>query len=116
MPTYQYACRSCGHRFDTVQGFSEETLRTCPACHQDELRKLFGNVGVVFKGSGFYRNDSRSAAKSNSMSASSPTAEGAKSGAKAEGSKPAEGKTEGSKPAPATQSAAPAKQTTASSA
>lgn len=59
MPTYQYACRSCGHRFDAVQGFDEASLTTCPACHREELRKLFGNVGVVFKGSGFYRTDSR---------------------------------------------------------
>jgi putative FmdB family regulatory protein len=60
MPTYQYACRSCGHRFDVVQGFDESALTTCPDCGEEQLRKLFGNVGVVFKGSGFYRNDSRS--------------------------------------------------------
>ena len=60
MPTYQYACRSCDHRFEVVQGFDEAALTTCPACQQEQLRKLFGNVGVVFKGSGFYRNDSRS--------------------------------------------------------
>ena len=60
MPTYQYACRSCNHRFDVVQGFDESALTTCPDCGEEQLRKLFGNVGVVFKGSGFYRNDSRS--------------------------------------------------------
>jgi putative FmdB family regulatory protein len=64
MPTYQYACRSCDHRFEVVQGFDESALATCPACEQDQLRKLFGNVGVVFKGSGFYRNDSRSGGRS----------------------------------------------------
>ncbi len=68
MPTYQYACRACEHRFETTQGFSEDALTTCPQCEQDALRKLFGNVGVVFKGSGFYRNDSRAAAKSGGSS------------------------------------------------
>jgi putative FmdB family regulatory protein len=74
MPTYQYACRSCGHRFDAVQGFDEASLTTCPACHREELRKLFGNVGVVFKGSGFYRTDSRNSKTStNTGSASGST-------------------------------------------
>lgn len=68
MPTYQYACRACEHRFETTQGFSEDALTTCPQCDQVALRKLFGNVGVVFKGSGFYRNDSRAAAKSGGSS------------------------------------------------
>lgn len=73
MPTYQYACRSCAHRFDAVQGFHEDALTTCPECAQDNLRKLFGNVGVVFKGSGFYRNDSRSEAKSGAANRTKPT-------------------------------------------
>lgn len=59
MPTYQYACNRCGHRFDIVQGFHDDALQVCPDCGESALRKLFGNVGVVFKGSGFYRNDSR---------------------------------------------------------
>ena len=63
MPTYSYACTECGNRFDQVQAFSDDALTTCPQC-SGRLRKLFGNVGVVFKGSGFYRNDSREAAKS----------------------------------------------------
>lgn len=58
MPTYSYACTECGNRFDEVQAFSDDALTTCPQC-SGRLRKLFGNVGVVFKGSGFYRNDSR---------------------------------------------------------
>lgn len=61
MPTYAYACTECGHEFDAVQSFSEDSLTTCPAC-QGRLRKKFGAVGVVFKGSGFYRNDSRNGA------------------------------------------------------
>ena len=58
MPTYSYACTECGDRFDAVQAFSDSALTTCPKCN-GRLRKLFGNVGVVFKGSGFYRTDSR---------------------------------------------------------
>ena len=63
MPTYSYACTECGNRFDAVQAFSDDALTTCPECN-GRLRKLFGNVGVVFKGSGFYRTDSRESAKS----------------------------------------------------
>ncbi|RYC05774.1 FmdB family zinc ribbon protein [Nocardioides zhouii] len=58
MPTYQYACTECGHEFEQFQSFSEDTLTTCPVC-EGKLRKLFNAVGVVFKGSGFYRTDSR---------------------------------------------------------
>ena len=65
MPTYSYACTECDDRFDAVQAFSEDALTTCEKC-SGRLRKLFGSVGVVFKGSGFYRNDSRESAKSSS--------------------------------------------------
>ena len=58
MPTYSYACTQCGHRFDAQQAFTDTALTECPEC-EGRLRKLFGNVGVVFKGSGFYRNDAR---------------------------------------------------------
>lgn len=61
MPTYQYACTACAHQFDAVQSFADDPLTECPVC-AGRLRKLFGSVGVVFKGSGFYRNDSRAAA------------------------------------------------------
>jgi putative FmdB family regulatory protein len=63
VPTYTYACTECGNRFDAVQAFSDDALTTCPQC-SGRLRKLFNSVGVVFKGSGFYRTDSREAAKS----------------------------------------------------
>jgi putative FmdB family regulatory protein len=61
MPTYQYACTNpqCGNRFELVQSFSDPSISACPACQQP-VRKVYGSVGVVFKGSGFYRNDSRS--------------------------------------------------------
>jgi putative FmdB family regulatory protein len=70
VPTYSYACTECGDRFDAVQAFSDSALTTCAKCN-GRLRKLFGNVGVVFKGSGFYRNDSRDSAKSSATSSSS---------------------------------------------
>ncbi|TLM85521.1 FmdB family transcriptional regulator [Pseudarthrobacter sp. NamE2] len=58
MPTYAYACKDCGHAFDIVQSFTDSSLTSCPEC-QGALRKKFNSVGVVFKGSGFYRTDSR---------------------------------------------------------
>ena len=58
MPTYQYACTECGHSFEQFQSFSDDALTQCPEC-DGRLRKLFNAVGVVFKGSGFYRTDSR---------------------------------------------------------
>jgi putative FmdB family regulatory protein len=61
VPTYQYACTACDHRFDAVQSFSDPSLTTCPAC-SGKLRKIFSSVGIVFKGSGFYRTDSRAGA------------------------------------------------------
>ena len=60
MPTYQYACTECEHSFEQFQAFSDDALTVCPQC-QGRLRKVFNAVGVVFKGSGFYRTDSRSA-------------------------------------------------------
>ncbi|MGI5503107.1 FmdB family zinc ribbon protein [Lentzea sp. CA-135723] len=70
MPTYQYACTACEHRFEAVQSFSDASLTECPEC-SGKLRKLFGAVGVVFKGSGFYRTDSRSGSSKSTSSSSS---------------------------------------------
>jgi len=58
MPTYEYSCKSCGEHLEVVQSFKDEALTECPNCGGD-LRKVFGSIGIVFKGSGFYRNDSR---------------------------------------------------------
>ncbi len=63
MPTYQYACTECSHSFEQFQSFSDDALTVCPEC-SGRLRKVFNAVGVVFKGSGFYRNDSRSTSSS----------------------------------------------------
>ncbi|WP_030260024.1 MULTISPECIES: FmdB family zinc ribbon protein [Streptomyces] len=72
MPTYQYQCTECGNGLEAVQKFTDEALTTCPDC-QGRLRKVFSAVGVVFKGSGFYRTDSRSSSSSSVGSGSSST-------------------------------------------
>jgi putative FmdB family regulatory protein len=68
VPTYSYACTECDNRFDAVQAFSDDALTECPKCH-GRLRKLFGSVGVVFKGSGFYRTDNRDSKSSSTAAA-----------------------------------------------
>lgn len=65
MPTYSYACKQCGHRFDTVQSFADAALTECPECG-GEVRKQYGSIGVTFNGSGFYRTDSRSSSSGGS--------------------------------------------------
>jgi putative FmdB family regulatory protein len=87
MPTYEYACKSCGQHLEVVQSFKDDPLKTCAACG-GPLRKVFGSIGIAFKGSGFYRNDSRPAASSSgktgaasSDKASSEKAEKAESAA-----------------------------------
>ncbi len=65
MPTYQYACSACNHEFEQFQAFSDDSLTTCPEC-QGELRKIYTAVGVVFKGSGFYKTDSKSSSSGSS--------------------------------------------------
>ncbi|WP_405018939.1 FmdB family transcriptional regulator [Kitasatospora sp. NBC_00070] len=72
MPTYQYQCTECGTGLEAVQKFSDDALTTCPEC-QGRLRKVFSAVGVVFKGSGFYRTDSRSSSSSSVSSSTSST-------------------------------------------
>ena len=84
MPTYQYACTECSHAFEQFQSFSDDALTECPQC-EGKLRKLFNAVGVVFKGSGFYRTDSRSGSGSSSSgsSSSSPDSGSSSSGSTA---------------------------------
>jgi putative FmdB family regulatory protein len=78
VPTYSYACTECGNRFDAVQSFTDAALTTCSEC-SGRLRKLFGNVGVVFKGSGFYRTDSRESGKTAAKSSSNGSASSSES-------------------------------------
>jgi putative FmdB family regulatory protein len=75
VPTYQYACTECDHAFEQFQSFSEDSLTVCPRC-EGRLRKVFNAVGVVFKGSGFYRTDNRADAKSSSTAATTGTSPG----------------------------------------
>jgi putative FmdB family regulatory protein len=83
VPTYSYACTECGNRFDAVQAFTDDSLTTCTKC-EGKLRKLFNSVGVVFKGSGFYRTDSREAAKSASTGSAKSSANGSEKSASSE--------------------------------
>ena len=86
MPTYAYACTECEHSFDIHQSFSEDSLTICPEC-EGRLRKVFGNLGVTFSGSGFYRTDSRSGSSSSGSSSGSGGAGGGASGASSASSK-----------------------------
>lgn len=69
MPTYQYQCTECGEGLEAVQKFTDDALTECPSC-QGRLKKVFSAVGIVFKGSGFYRNDSRGSSSSSSPASS----------------------------------------------
>ncbi|XUL99694.1 FmdB family zinc ribbon protein [Streptomyces venezuelae ATCC 10712] len=69
MPTYQYQCTECGEGLEAVQKFTDDALTECPSCN-GRLKKVFSAVGIVFKGSGFYRNDSRGSSSSSSPAAS----------------------------------------------
>ncbi|MBQ0879919.1 FmdB family zinc ribbon protein [Streptomyces rochei] len=70
MPTYQYQCTECGEGLEAVQKFTDDALTECPNC-QGRLKKVFSAVGIVFKGSGFYRNDSRGSSSSSTPASSS---------------------------------------------
>ncbi|MFF8832533.1 FmdB family zinc ribbon protein [Streptomyces sp. NPDC015131] len=103
MPTYQYQCTECGEGLEAVQKFTDDALTECPSC-QGRLKKVFSAVGIVFKGSGFYRNDSRGSSSSSSP-ASKPSSSGsspasstasASSSSSASDSKPAASSTAGS--------------------
>lgn len=109
MPTYQYACTACEHQFEAVQKFSDDALTECPEC-TGRLRKVFSAVGVVFKGSGFYRNDSRADGKKSSTPA--PAGSGSDSAASSSSdnsSSSSDSSSSSSAPKKETSSAAPAK-------
>ena len=102
MPTYQYACTECEHAFDQFQSFSDDSLTVCPEC-TGRLRKVFNAVGVVFKGSGFYRTDNRPEVKSSTETAGSDASsesskpDSPKSDSKSEPSKSEPSKSDSSK-------------------
>ena len=84
MPTYEYACRSCEEHFDVVQSIGDDPLTECPSCG-GPLRKVFGAVGVVFKGSGFYKTDNRGSSKKTDSSEKAEKSEKADKPDKADG-------------------------------
>ncbi|HVV77018.1 MAG TPA: FmdB family zinc ribbon protein [Mycobacteriales bacterium] len=79
MPTYEYVCTKCGEGLEAVQSFSDPPLTKCPTC-KGKLRKVFSAAGIVFKGSGFYKTDSRSGSKTKSSASSSTTKESTSAG------------------------------------
>ena len=109
MPTYSYECTECGDRFDMVQAFTDDALTTCEKC-SGRLRKLFNSVGIVFKGSGFYRTDSRADGKKSKSSVNgSSTSDAASSSGSSEknasSDKNGSGDKSSSSPAPSTAAA-----------
>ncbi len=82
MPTYQYTCTDCGHDLEVVQKFTDDALTECPSC-SGKLRKVFSAVGVVFKGSGFYRTDSRQKSSASTAGSSENGSKAASDKAKA---------------------------------
>jgi putative FmdB family regulatory protein len=129
VPTYQYACTACDHRFEAVQKFTDDSLTVCPEC-AGALRKIYGSVGVVFKGSGWYRTDSRggpvppngeaaktgdntgSAEKSGDKAPVSTSSSSSSSGSSSNGSGSSGGGTGASAGSKSGTSSAPAKKTT----
>ena len=106
MPTYAYACTECDHRFEAVQSFSDDSLTVCPEC-EGRLRKVFNAVGIVFKGGGFYRTDSRSDARSGSSVTAGAATNGPGSSEKSSSSSSSSSDTSGS--SSSASSTAPAK-------
>lgn len=101
MPTYEYACSTCDTNHEVVQPITDDTLTICPVCGEPGLRKLFSNVGVVFKGSGFYRTDSRDKKRdsisSSSKSSDTKSSESTSGDSKSSDSKSSESKSSESK-------------------
>jgi putative FmdB family regulatory protein len=117
MPTYEYRCKSCSHQFDVVQSFTDDALTTCPECGEATLKKVFGNVGITFKGSGFYKTDSRSAGSFGSAKDAdrSDTGSSSSTPAKTESSTSTSGKDAGSSASSSTSTTTPSTSTASSS-
>lgn len=99
MPTYQYRCRNCDEFLEAFQKFSDDALTTCPACGEEQLRKVYNAVGVVFKGSGFYKTDHRSdSRKSGASGSSGGESKGSEGGGSKSGSTGSDSKGSDAKP------------------
>jgi putative FmdB family regulatory protein len=96
VPTYEYRCKACGHELEVVQSFTDDPLTRCEACGAEELRKVFGSVGIAFKGSGFYKNDSRGGSSKSGGDKSSTSDKGAGSDKSSTSDKPAKADKAGS--------------------
>ncbi len=95
MPTYEYRCKDCGTQLEVVQAFSDDPLTECPEC-QGSLKKVFNSVGISFKGSGFYKNDSRSGSSSGSSSSSGSTSTSSSESSSSSGGSTGDGGSSGS--------------------
>ena len=85
MPTYEYRCKSCGEHLEVVQSFTDDALTDCPTCGAEgQLRKVFGNIGITFKGSGFYKTDSRAGSSSSKKDGDSSSTSDTKTDTKTE--------------------------------
>ncbi|MCC3323466.1 putative regulatory protein, FmdB family [Gordonia bronchialis] len=107
MPTYSYACTECDNKFDIVQSFSDDSLTECPQC-TGRLRKLFNTVGIVFKGSGFYRTDSRPGSSSSDTSSSDSSSSSSSDSSSSTKSSDSSSKSESSTSSTPAKAAAPA--------
>ena len=105
MPTYQYQCTECGEGLEAVQKFTDDALTECPNCG-GRLKKVFSAVGIVFKGSGFYRNDSRGSSSSSSPASSSKSSTSTTSSDSKSSASPSESKSSGSGTSSSSSSAA----------
>jgi putative FmdB family regulatory protein len=105
MPTYEYRCKECGEHLEVVQSFTDDPLTECPAC-SGPLRKVFGSVGISFKGSGFYKTDSRGGSKGGGTRDRESTTAGSSSEGKGDGKSDTKGdtKSDSAKPAASTDS------------
>ena len=110
MPTYSYRCKNCDYAFDIHQEFADPTLTQCPSCGEERLRKVFGTVGVTFKGSGFYATDSRSGSSASSTASTGSGSDSSSSGSSdssgSNGSSGGSSSDSGSSSAPAASTAA----------
>ncbi|MFE6690277.1 FmdB family zinc ribbon protein [Streptomyces sp. NPDC057743] len=104
MPTYQYQCTACGEGLEAVQKFTDDALTECPSCN-GRLKKVFSAVGIVFKGSGFYRNDSRGSSSSSSPASNSSSSNGSSNGSSSSDASSTSGSTSSSSDSKATTTA-----------